>query len=332
MAKTISTGLITDKINGIDVNTSIKCNSANYTNVSSRTVKYIVIHYTGNQNKDTAKANCTYFKNGSRGSSAHLFVDNDSIYQSVELRDRAWHCGTSGTYYHGDCRNANSIGIEMCCTSGNYVVSQDTQINAAYVCAYLCKLIGVSDTEVDTYVLRHHDITHKACPAQYVTNTEQWKQFKTWVKNILKTGKHTTATVTTTPAKPTLKINENVKAIQTWLNKYYNTRLTTDGIYGKNTKQALIKAWKTEVGGLEVNGTFDSKAKDKAGSTLLKKGNEGIIVTILQATLTCQGYSCNGIDGDFGNGCHKAVIAFQKKKGLDQDGIVGKGTWSKLYE
>lgn len=334
MAKTIKTGLITDKVNGITINTSIKCNSSNYTNVSSRTIKYIVMHYTGNKNKDTAKANSTYFKNGSRGSSAHFFVDNDSIYQSVELRDRAWHCGTSGTYYHGDCRNANSIGIEMCCTSGNYVVSKMTQINAAYLCAHLCEMIGVSAGEVDTYVLMHYSVTHKKCPAQYVANPEQWNQFKTWVKNILKTGKHTTTTSATTPViKPTLKISANVKAIQTWLNKYYKTGLTTDGIYGKNTKKALIKAWQKEVGGLEVDGDFGPKSKAKAEDVILKKGKEGILVTILQATLTCQGYACSGgIDSDFGTGTYNAVKKLQKKHGLEEDGIVGKKSWCAMYE
>ena len=67
-------------------------------------------------------------------------------------------------------------------------------------------------------------------------------------------------------------------------------------------------------------------------NVILKKGKEGILVTILQATLTCQGYSCNGIDGDFGNGCHKAVVALQKKHGLTQDGIVGKKTWCVIYD
>jgi N-acetylmuramoyl-L-alanine amidase CwlA len=90
MAKTITTGFITDKINGITVNTSLKCNTDNYTNSASREVEYIVMHYTGNK-KDTAKNNAKYFTSPNREASAHLFVDDSSIEQSVELRDKAWH-------------------------------------------------------------------------------------------------------------------------------------------------------------------------------------------------------------------------------------------------
>lgn len=192
---TITKGFLSDTINGLKINSSYPCNSGNYSNTSSRDVKYIVIHYTGNQ-KDIAINNCKYFQTGGRKASAHFFVDDTNIYQSVELRDTAWHCGTSGKYYHSTCRNANAFGIEMCCTSGNYTVSEKTQINTAYLCAHLCKLLGVTASNVDTYVLRHYDVTHKGCPRQYVSNTSEWTQFKTWVKNILNTGSHTTTSAT----------------------------------------------------------------------------------------------------------------------------------------
>ena len=75
-------------------------------------IEYIVIHYVGATGG--AKANCQYYAGGSRGASAHYFVDFDgSIWQSVEDRDIAWHCGAQ-SYRHLECRNANSIGIELC--------------------------------------------------------------------------------------------------------------------------------------------------------------------------------------------------------------------------
>ena len=46
--------------------------------------------------------------------------------------------------------------------------------------------------------------------------------------------------------------------------------------------------------------------------------------------LNCNGYSSGTVDGDFGPNTEKAVRAFQKAKGLTQDGIVGKDTWSSL--
>ena len=75
-------------------------------------IKYIVVHFTGN-NGDTAKNNTVYFKSVNRGASAHYFVDENEIWQSVQDKDVAWHCGAK-TYRHSICRNANSIGIEMC--------------------------------------------------------------------------------------------------------------------------------------------------------------------------------------------------------------------------
>lgn len=192
MGKTISTGYISDAINGIKVNSSLKCNSGNYNNNASRNVQFVVMHYTGNS-KDTAKANANYFTGSGRNASAHLFVDDTEIYQSVELRDTAWHCGAS-TYKHASCRNANSIGIEMCCTAGNYKISDTTKKNAAYVCAYICKLLGISASGVDTYVLRHYDVTGKNCPAQMAgSNNAEWTAFKSMVKNILNGGTATSS-------------------------------------------------------------------------------------------------------------------------------------------
>lgn len=184
MSKATKKGFIKAKINGIDINSSLKCHSSNYENLGNRTIKYIVVHYTGNS-KDTAKANANYFKGRNRRASAHFFVDNDSIYQSVELRDKAWHCG-GYQYFHKECRNTNSIGIEMCCTAGNYKISDKTIKNTAYLCAYLCKEFNISADNVDKYVLRHYDITHKKCPAQMVDNPSEWKDFKAQIKKILR--------------------------------------------------------------------------------------------------------------------------------------------------
>jgi N-acetylmuramoyl-L-alanine amidase CwlA len=214
MAKTVTTGFITDTINGIKVNSSIKCNNDNLNNNASRNVGYVVMHYTGNS-KDTAKANANYFSGAGRNASAHFFVDDSEIYQSVELRDTAWHCGAK-TYYHNACRNANSIGIEMCCTAGNYKISDKTKKNAAYLCAFLCKTLGITAGGVDTYVLRHYDVTHKNCPAQMVDNAGEWTEFKNMVKSIL--GGSTTQTNTAAQASTVQTSGYRVKITADVLN------------------------------------------------------------------------------------------------------------------
>lgn len=197
MSKIITSGFITSTINGIVLNSSIRCHSSNFNAKISRTIDYIVMHYTGNK-KDTALANCKYFQGVDRCASAHFFVDDTNIYQSVALKDVAWHCGGK-SYYHAKCRNTNAIGIEMCCTAGNYTISNKTLENSAYLCAELCKKIGITADQVDTYVLRHYDITHKSCPAQMAGNSNaNWQSFKQKVKQIL----GNTTTVNPTPSAP----------------------------------------------------------------------------------------------------------------------------------
>lgn len=85
----------------------------NFTNKDNAgRIKYIVIHYVGALGG--AEANCKYYASKYLGASAHYFVGfNGEVWQSVEDEDIAWHCGAS-SYKHAECRNSNSIGIEMC--------------------------------------------------------------------------------------------------------------------------------------------------------------------------------------------------------------------------
>ena len=55
-------------------------------------IHYIVIHYTGNDG-DTAENNARYYASTVVKSSAHYFVDANSIYQSVPDLHTAWAVG-----------------------------------------------------------------------------------------------------------------------------------------------------------------------------------------------------------------------------------------------
>lgn len=74
------------------------------TGVISR-IKYIVIHYTAN-NGDTALSNTNYFKSY-RGASAHYFVDETSVYQSIEDKNIACIVGQTPIAI----RNAGTITV-----------------------------------------------------------------------------------------------------------------------------------------------------------------------------------------------------------------------------
>jgi putative chitinase len=63
---------------------------------------------------------------------------------------------------------------------------------------------------------------------------------------------------------------------------------------------------------------------------ILKQGSSGPDVQALQQKLKDLGFDPNGVDGNFGPGTTKAVIAFQQSQGLQTDGKVGPGTQAAL--
>lgn len=65
-------------------------------------------------------------------------------------------------------------------------------------------------------------------------------------------------------------------------------------------------------------------------SAVLRQGSRGSEVREVQQKLKRWGYYSGSVDGVFGSGTKKAVIAFQRKNGLKADGIVGAATYKAL--
>lgn len=168
-----------------NMNTINKMISAyNHNSGSASRIKYIVIHYVGALGG--AKANCEYYGGGDRQASAHYFVGFDGeIWQCVEDADIAWHCGAK-SYVHPECRNANSLGIEMCvrkrdtshlnADDHDWYFEDSTVASAIELTKYLMNKYGVPAD----HVIRHYDVTGKICPNPYVYNdgSHSWNQFK----------------------------------------------------------------------------------------------------------------------------------------------------------
>lgn len=150
----------------------IIANKANYGRART-TVKYIVIHYTGNDG-DKAVNNGNYFRNTVTGTSAHYFVDDNEIVRSVPEGHIAF--SVEGKNYggrlHGIVTNANSISVELCDTlrNGTIAPTKETIENALELVRYLMKSYNIPHENV----VRHYDVTKKACPAYWV-NDERWK-------------------------------------------------------------------------------------------------------------------------------------------------------------
>lgn len=147
--------------------------TVNRTQMSNKENKYIVIHYVGAVS--SAKANADYFRSVNRQASAHYFVDENEIWQVVKESDSAWHCGTKGKYYN-NCRNSNSIGIEMCCfnNNGTLDISEKVVENTIELTRQLMAKYNIPVENV----VRHYDVTHKCCPAPFVENPNKWNDFK----------------------------------------------------------------------------------------------------------------------------------------------------------
>lgn len=61
----------------------------------------------------------------------------------------------------------------------------------------------------------------------------------------------------------------------------------------------------------------------------LRNGTFGVDVALVQTELTAFGFTAT-VDGIYGSGTIKAVVAYQATRGLSADGVVGKGTWDRL--
>ena len=125
---------------------------------------------------DTDENNGKYFKNNVVGASAHYFVDDDSITQSVPDNYIAWHCGAT-KYKHAYCRNANSIGVELCDDVKNGVVypSDQTIKNALDLVEHLMQKYSIPKDNV----IRHYDVSGKLCPVYWCGTKDKDTEWKT---------------------------------------------------------------------------------------------------------------------------------------------------------
>ena len=154
-------------------------------------------------------------------------------------------------------------------------------------------------------------------------------------------------------AEPALKrgsSGERVTALQQKLKNLGYYTGTVDGDYGDGTVKA-VKAFQSR-NGLTADGVageatlklIDSGNAKKAAtpspkptatptptSSALRVGSTGSKVKSMQQRLKALGYYTGSVDGEFGEGTRKALVAFQKANGLTADGVAGTATLNKLH-
>ena len=117
--------------------------------------------------------------------------------------------------------------------------------------------------------------------------------------------------------------------------------LTADGMVGRQTwyKISYIYVSVKDLAELTSEGEVSSGTLSDGtwGGTTLRQGSTGSAVEQLQFWLnTLAQYESSipslTVDGVYGTGTANAVRAFQRKYGLTVDGVVGRATWTEVYD
>jgi len=275
-------------------------------------VKYIVIHYTGNDN-DTALANCNFFKNSNtRSAGCHWFVDRSgAVYQSIKMDRIAWSVGGfftqsngAGSYYK-KCTNTNSVSIEMCDVKSQY--PSGAQVSA------IKKLIAYIQSECPNAktIIRHWDVNGKSCPGRMTgTNNAEWNRLYSELTGKTAISSGTTSSTTQKPSSSTPTPSKSNK-------------ISVDGVWGKATTKAAQKVFKTPVDGIVSKQIAKYKKYMSACSSssweFLDSGYKGGS-QLIKAIQKWVGVAQDGL-------CGQTTIKYlQKKLGVTADGYMGKHT------
>ena len=278
---------------------------------STSSIKWLVYHYTGNST-DTARANARYFQTGYREASAHYFVDETEIIQSVPDNYVAWAVGSTrwldqgspyaskGHKYWGIANNVNTISIEMCSVNGQHTAK--ILENAKRLGQALCELYNIDNA----HVIRHFDVNGKLCPITFVTNETGWYNFKKDIGCDVQKGQKPTPIVVE-PEKLVvdgLLGGKSVLRMQEWL----GTSARDGWISGQK-----IGAYKYQMNLLAVD-------YNDGGSPTIKT---------LQTYLNKQGFNCGAVDGYMGEKTVMALQKFLNAQGFNcgtPDGHLGENT------
>ena len=291
----------------MNINTSLISNNNSY---AGQTPAYIVIHTTDNYAKGAnAKAHAKAQHDGNfKGYSAHVYVDDTEANQALPYNRGAWHVGVNyGGRLFGTVNNRNSVGIEMCVQAGyNY---EKAFQNTVQVCKQLMKQLGIPADRV----VQHYDVCAKNCPSA-IRAKGDWNRFKQLI-----------GAETTTPT----------------VDKYYRTRKSwadsKSQIGAYKSLENAKKEWKQGYTIYDWNGkaVYPVQTSEKAvvltgkfetQLPIIRKGNSGVAVSVLQSVLGVT------VDGHFGDDTEASLKVFQKNTGVKVSGTCGIDSWKRVIE
>ncbi len=143
-------------------------NSYSRPGIALNKVNGIVVHYTANPGS-SAKDNRDYFQNlmlthKTKASSHYIIGLDGEIIQCIPLEEIS---------YASNSRNTDTIAIECCHPDETGEFTTKTYDSLVQLVAWLCNKYGLSSDSV----IRHYDVTGKACPKYFVDNEDAWKEF-----------------------------------------------------------------------------------------------------------------------------------------------------------
>lgn len=143
-------------------------------------IKFIVIHDTANTGKGAdAMAHYRYLQHATRSGSAHYYVDDKEIVQTIDDSVVAWAVGDKWARKNAtrdDVTNYNSISVELCINEG--IDKAKAYQNLLWLTRYLIQ-------KYHGEVVRHFDATGKPCPRSWQANNwSQWWRFKKELTNM----------------------------------------------------------------------------------------------------------------------------------------------------
>ncbi|MCI8449459.1 MAG: N-acetylmuramoyl-L-alanine amidase [Eubacterium sp.] len=140
-------------------------------------VKGIVIHYTANPGTG-ASANRNYFEG-----LKDTHITKASSHFIIGLEGEIVQCiPSSEISYASNERNKDTISIECCIEDDTGRFNKATYQSTVHLTAWLVEHFELKVKDV----IRHYDITGKACPKYFVDFPSAWEQFLADVEKYLK--------------------------------------------------------------------------------------------------------------------------------------------------